>query len=211
MQLDINRYYGQTAFELFRLYLEDRSQSLLTDLLMCLAPLVQHVGKVELVLSPLDFELACCDALSHMCELLLKRPERIPVNCSTDFSRYMWVVVRISMISSLKSLAPHEFDKHCVGAMYPAGRIRTHHDADCHIDLCNKTKLARKLIEDEVRFTGREKQACLFIAECLLRMRNNKPEEVSVRYSLGIMKTNFLIEYTEVLVRDMTKFVSTVE
>lgn len=198
-------FYALTTFELFKLYLNDRS--LLSDLLVCIAPLIGRISRVNMSLSPLDAEFICTDALGSLCELLMRSPEKFPTHHASDFTKYLTTTIKMFQLQSINATASIKLDPDS-GRVPPYGRTRTQQDAEAAIYTRQRVGLLMKLLADEIRFDGDEKNGCLFIAECLLLLRSDKMDDVIVRYNLTARRARYLIDYTRVLVKDLTTYVA---
>lgn len=201
-------YDSKIAFEVFRLYLED--PSLLGILLEYTAPMIGFVARSEPAFhyyTPLDKEFIFSDIFAKMFFSFKEKGDYYPANRDSDFSRYLYRMVRNTMINCLRGYIMKELEGD-PAMLYPQARQETYWDAEHKVIIEQRLQLVRDLFEKECRFDGNESKACVFLAECFLGMRQDNPKIVNIRYRINnAKKVEYLSEYTRVVLKDLIGYV----
>lgn len=197
-------YFDKDLFyELALQYRDNKNDNdTLNELLRHAAVLVQIVLKSDIGISLgiLNCEMLMTDALEHIFVVL--KYKNIPHDGPTNFMNYLWHCARNIMILSIKTyIYKQEFDSD--ERRYPAmGRVYDHIDVDVMMYLDSFVDIVSSMVPHDIRFVGRDRDTCVFMAECILGKRKNvSPMAAQYRFGISRGHTNFLLGYTRFLIQ----------
>jgi len=186
---------------------EKDKPEVLNELVHQMAPLVKLVASVELNpnLGGHSTDVIKLEALEYLYFMLISDayvPPHISQN-SWIFTRYFWTIIKRGLQSGYrKNYDQPVFDCIEYGREEPIyGRVPTHSDTETRIYLTQFYRTVLQTCIDDIRFTGVEKKACIYIGMCLIGLINFHPHSARFRYGLKYARARFLTDYMEHLIK----------
>lgn len=176
-------------------------RELLNELLLQTAPLVGIVTKVEIGRSTLDedIEVLQGEAL-EACYWLFESGE-VPTVTSKAFTNFLYTKIRWSLIDSIRRSREQIFDYWKISEEPGSKYGKTYEELESEIYIEQVKKIVRSILDHDIRHTGKDKEACKYIALCLLGFLNHDPMSAQFRFKLSRARTSQLIQYTQILVK----------
>lgn len=178
------------------------AHDVLNELLNQLVPLIDRVAFVEQIgfsIGEANLEVLKADALEWVF-VQFNNAELIPTHDPWVFSRYLWTMIKNAMLKSLEEDSPDVFEyAQLVGAPEDGciyGRVLQHSDVDNHVAATQLREAALRILSADIRFDGRERKACMFMATCMLGMVDASPGYAKFRYRISPSRFVFLESYT---------------
>ena len=181
-------------------YARTRDPEVLNDILLQLSPLVNTVVVVEIgdnVMGTTKEELKV-DALSRLYEILFNG--WYPLNHPQVFKNFMYRAAHRTMIDHLRKSMPQVFNcwKKCT---QPYPEPSRPDDANYHIYAAQIRKMILELFESEIRFKGKDREACIFMARCLLGFARSNPLIARAKYTLTTRRCEYLLGYVRLMIK----------
>lgn len=143
---------------------------------------------------------------------LLAKKEKLPDTHPNIFSVYVFHVVNRSFLNSIRELKVEDFSSEVPDDFLVSRKpYRTHKDIESSIYVRQLRELVLNLVELDNRFTGPEKDASIFIAKRLLKIRKGNPRVCKTIYGLNDNTVDFLIDYTKHLIKVSTSYLKKVD
>ena len=165
---------------------------------------VVSIAELNPVLGEANIDVIKMEALEYVFFTLTE--EYVPSHISRHhrtFTGYFWTVIKRGIVKSFhRTCDAQVFDFSLVCSEHPpAGRVTNHDDAEIRLYIDQFHDLVIQTATNDIRFHGKEKQACIFIGKCLLGLLDFHP--LSARFRYGIPKTRalFLVQYMEHLLK----------
>jgi hypothetical protein len=192
-------YCSEKAYSLYLLY-ENGDDSVLNELLTALCPLVRKCSRLECSsVSSGDQGMIEADALNEVYRVLENKS--VPITCDRVFTRYLATVINRTFRDSLNELHQQTFEFWKV-AQYPdGGRIVSQLDVDAELYRTQIVREILKTIYSRIRFRDSEREACMFIVDCVLGVKDVDPKVVRRKHLLKSRRCKYLINYVNILVR----------
>lgn len=206
-------YDADLAFDLYKAYKESSSDKhLLNELLHQFGLLVGKVFLVEFGTSIEDFDkdVLLSEALEHL-YLVVANNDPISSPSAVSFMNYMWRAAKNSMLQGIRKLHHQEFDFWKVCSEPHQSSLPTYKNAESSIYIQQLRKMAFRIFVADLRFVGREQEACIFMARCIMYPSGINPTAAAAMYKLSKQKTRYLFQYTKYLLQRSIFLVEEVE
>jgi hypothetical protein len=201
-------YDSHLACSLFAAWKQDTSdkEAVFQELLLQLAPLVTIVSRsvINPAVGDANIEVLKMEAWEYVFFTLTQ--EYVPSHIAGDhrtFTGYFWTMIKIALIKSFhRTCDPQVFDFSLVcEESPPAGRVTRHEDTEILLYLDQFNNLVLSTATHDIRFQGKEKEACVFIGKCLLGLIDLHPLSARFRYSINKSRATFLVQYMQHLLK----------
>lgn len=189
----------EIAYDLYVIYRQEQS-CFPEELVRQLASLVAKVFRIDF--APADridqdeASLMQADALEHLYLSISQGNVQMRQDTSSNFRSYLWVTARNAMLMSMRTMKSSEFDLWEGCAEPEVGRLITQHDSEQRLYINELRVLTLSAFKADVRFSGDDARACVFIASCFLGLHDLDPMAAKAKYKLTDAKTKFLMQYT---------------
>lgn len=206
-------YDSHLACSLFRAYKDtyrngassEEKNLIIQELMFQLAPLVTIVTTYEInpTIGDVNIDVLRLEALEYVFETLVLKyvPDHVATNHKT-FTGYFWTMVKWGLLAAYRrNCTSQVFDFTLPATPPPSGRVTNHDDSEIRVYLNQFYDLVLATAINDIRFRGKERDACIFIGKCLLGMLKFSPTSARLRYKLSQARTEFLCQYMEHLLR----------
>ena len=192
-------YDGFLARSLCESYKESKDPTTLNALLAQTAPLIGMVARVRIGSVTCDYDTARTEAFERL--FFCFTQQNVPTRSVRVFTTFLYIIIYRAMIDSIRRSSPQVFDcwKKCSEPLY--GKVSSHYDMDMVIHYRELRDLIRKLSDDEIRYSGREREACKYIISCLLGYVKLDPLSVKFKFRLSESRSKQLVQYCDILVK----------
>jgi hypothetical protein len=184
---------------------EEEVEIILRELTNQIGSLINIIFRMEVSGSvsaeEFDGRSAMTDTLEHVYELLVKSRDKFPTDNERLLTRYLWVTIKRELIWSIGRYYSQEFEFWKVCSEPPSSKMTSYKNAEDNLYMFQLRRAIYRLFKADVRFNGKEKDACLFMASCMLGFRNFDPSSARLRYTLQRNKAAFLLQYTRYLLQ----------
>lgn len=193
-------YDAYLAYAMYEAY-EDGDESILDDLVKMVCPLIRQVsctyardsykrgdrGEME------------ADALSEVLRVI---GDKMLPQHPLAFTKFLRRVIRHSMIDSFNRLHPANFDFWLVDSVPHTLNNFELAVTSARIYREQIAKGIRDIVRSQIRFLGKEHEACCMILDCVVGLMRVDPRTIVKRkYKIHGRRCNYLIKYVEVLAR----------
>jgi len=190
----------EIAYDLFGLYCRGELNPFPDELIRQLAALVAKVFRIDFAptdrIDLYEASLMQSDALEHLYLVVSQGDIQMRRDTSGNFRSYLWATARNAMLMSMRTMKCSEFDLWEGCAEPETGRLITQHDSEQKLYFNELRVLTLSAFKADVRFSGNDARACVFIASCFLGFCDLDPMAAKARYKLTDAKTKFLMQYT---------------
>jgi len=197
-------YDPYLAFSLCSAYRESKDKEVLEILLKQLVPLIDMVLKSEVrsLVHSEDSEMLKCDALVKVYEVISAFD--IPSESPSGFTSFLYTVIHRSFIDSLRRSKSKVFDIGSISLVPTSGRLRSHKDVEDSIYINQFILLVQSLLEQDIRYTGKERSACVYMSQCMLGINHNDPMSAQHIFRLSKHRCKYLAQYIQILLRSIS-------
>jgi hypothetical protein len=193
------------AFEFYKLYRDGLTKAL-NNCLYELAPVIGQMVRINFgTYDPLTVESLCTDILGGIFTVITA--DRLSFENEYCFIGYVKRCALNFALNYSREYETKEFDLFFRCTNPPVGRVNQHSDIDIKLLCSQRIDLIMDLFVKDIRFIGKEKKAAIFILECVLERRDNNVKEVCVRFGVSRNRLAYLINYTNIMLKDLTKYV----
>jgi hypothetical protein len=203
------------ALDLCRCYYESNNghtEDILTELLLQSGNLVNLVlwSEIGPSIGKCNFDFLKAEAIGHL--FFIYQSKQVPVDNEKSFMCYLWTSVKHAMILAIKhKLRSQEFEYWRVCEEPAQGRLEDFDNAETRLYWSQVRSLVYDVFKSDIRFNGKEKEACVFMASCILGITNMDPMAARFRFRLHKQRTKFLLAYTRYLLRSAALLVKRVD
>lgn len=196
---------------------KEHKPAVLDELIRQLAPLVGIVFRFEIdpTLCYDDYAILKAEALESLYFLITESCAAIPTDSPRVFTAYMWTTIKRSMMTSIRGTQSQIFDVwlmcHDTERNPNTGHIDRHEDAEIRLYLDQFHDLVLSTAINDIRFTGKEREACILIGKCLLGLSDLHPMAARVYYKLSKNRASFLVSYMEHLLKQASYSIRQIE
>lgn len=176
-------------------------RSLMQELLLQVAPLVGIVSKSTIGSATLNenIDVLRSDALTS-CFFLFEAGE-VPTGTSKVFTYFLYTKIRWSFVDSIRRNREQVFDLWKISEEPTTVVGRTYSDVESEIYIEQVKRMVKSILDHDIRHTGKDKEACKYIAMCLLGFFTHDPMSAQFRFRLSRHRTKQLVQYTQILVK----------
>jgi hypothetical protein len=190
------------AIELYNSYLVTLDEDTMEELILQIGTLVDVVCSLDIgpSVGQCNHSTLKSDAIQLVYFKLIEG--KISTRNSRAFMNYLWVLIRNSMIKSIRELNPQRFDSWVSNNDPTAGAVDSHLGAEARMYAHQLRAHAFNVFKADIRFSGNERKACIFIAECLLGLRKLDTKAARFRFKITEGRTTFLTNYVKYLIKN---------
>ena len=206
----VGNFDSYEIYEAFLAYKETNSIDELNILLKTLLPLIGYVARSSFTtVDPLTLDFYCTEALGRIYDLFVCRKIKA-ANTSTKLVNYCKIIIYNTIINYILS-EERGLGKHAttIDVENLWCRLPCYVDVDSKMELNQKLNLVLSIFKQDIRYSGKKGKACCYIAECIVSGELDKIKRVKMLYR--IKQIRFLTQYTEVTLRSIFNYVSTIE
>ena len=189
------------SLDLYKMYLSTNREDVLEELLLQIIPLINIVCKLDIdyTVGECNLPMLKTEAIEHIFFKL--REARFPVDNPRTFMNYLWVMIRNAMVQAIRdNLSSKPFQSWVY--VPPTGRIEDFDDAEARLYASQLRYHMFNIFKADIRFVGNERDACIFMAECMLGFRKLDPMTARFRFRLSRPRVNFLYQYVRYLLKN---------
>jgi hypothetical protein len=188
------------AMELYETFLVTLDDGIMEELLLQIGTLVDMVCQFDIgpSIGECNHPALKADAIQLVYLKLIEG--KISTARPRSFMNYLWKLIRHSMLHTIKDLLYQQRFEDWVDSV--AGEVDDSVvDAEARIYAQQIAQHALHIFKADIRFSGKEHDACVFIAECLLGLRRLDPKTARFRFRISESRVNFLIRYATYLLK----------
>lgn len=186
-------------------YQKSGDREILKLLVTQVAPLVGIVSKTHITKFTLKEDLSVLHSEALVAVYYLFLDKTVPTEDVEEYSKFLYTKIRWSLLDSIRRSKEQTFDlwKGGDAPIEQENPLNELHDRTEHtIYLSQFKKLLLEVTTADIRFSGKEKLACEYIASCLLGYKPHDPMSVKFRFKLSKPTAERLVQYMTTLLKD---------
>jgi len=188
--------------------------SALDTLIPLVAPLINVVLKSYITEHTLNEDPAVLrsDTLSDVFDLLIGKS--VPTTNPKAFTYFLMTRIRWSIHDSIRRSRGQVFDYWKISedpVSLSNYADRAHQSTEWKIYADQAKSIIKSIIDEDIRFSGKDKKACQYAALCILGLSAQDPLSIQFRFKLTRVRAEMLVQYTKILVKSSTYFFYEIE
>ena len=180
-----------------------KDRAILQELLLQVAPLIGLVAKYEVRghVPGETIETLMCDALEKIFEMIECGLCDLPADDPTTLKSFLYTAAKRAMIDTLRMSRQQMFD--CWELCYEPHqtRLSSYIDVENRLYLLQIREIAKSLFNHDLRFSGKEREACEYMAMCIMGFTKADPMSAQHRFRLTRGKTKKLLQLTQIRIK----------
>lgn len=172
-----------------------------------IAPLINVVLNQYITRYSLDEDpnVLKSDTLGDIFDLLVKKC--IPTENTRVFTNFLFTRIRWSLSDSIRRSKEQVFDYWKVTddpTELNSALNKAHENIEFKIYAEQITSILKSMINEDIRFSGKDRLACQYVSMCLLGYYTHDPMSIQFRFKLTRARAEMLVKYTTILVKNST-------